>query len=83
MYPEKKRSNWWYLAPLLAGIIGGICAYFALRKDDLPKAKKCLYLGIIMLVIGVILCQTKEGNIIIVPLFLNSVFNFVLSPSKN
>ena len=55
LYPEKKRSNWWYLAPLLAGIIGGICAYFALRKDDLPKAKKCLYLGIIMLVIGVVL----------------------------
>ena len=54
-WPEKKRSNWWYLAPLLGGIIGGVCAYFALRKDDLPKAKKCLYVGIIMIVIGVIL----------------------------
>ena len=54
-WPEKKRSNLWYLAPLLGGIIGGVCAYFALRKDDLPKAKKCLYVGIIMVVIGVIL----------------------------
>jgi hypothetical protein len=39
LYPGEKRSNWWYLAPLLGGIIGGVCAYFALRKDDLPKAK--------------------------------------------
>ena len=53
LYPEKKRSNWWYLAPLLAGIIGGICAYFALRKDDLPKAKKCLYLSLILGAIGI------------------------------
>jgi|TARA_B100001971_G_C17891797_1_gene383405 uncharacterized membrane protein len=50
-----RRSNWWYLAPLLGGIIGGVCAYFALKKDDHQKAKKCLYLGIIMTVIGVIL----------------------------
>jgi len=50
-----RRSNWWYLAPLLGGIIGGVCAYFALKKDDQQKAKKCLYLGIIMTVIGVIL----------------------------
>ena len=50
-----RRSNWWYLAPLLGGMIGGVCAYFALKKDDQQKAKKCLYLGIIMTVIGVIL----------------------------
>ena len=50
-----RRSNWWYLAPLLGGIIGGVCAYFALKKDDQQKAKKCLYLGIIMTVIGVML----------------------------
>ena len=50
-----RRSNWWYLAPLLGGMIGGVCAYFALKKDDQQKAKNCLYLGITMTVIGVIL----------------------------
>ena len=33
MYPEKQRSNWWYILPILFGIIGGIIAYFAIRKD--------------------------------------------------
>mgnify|MGYP006879239686 CR=1 FL=1 len=76
--PEKKRSNWWYLAPLLGGIIGGVCAYFALRKDDLPKAKKCLYVGIIMVVIGIILegffatVIFEQGYDINVWMFLNS-----------
>jgi len=31
MYPEKQRSNWWYILPILFGIIGGIIAYFAIR----------------------------------------------------
>ena len=48
MYPEKQRSNWWYLVPFFLGIIGGIIAYFALRKDDRQKAKKCLYFGLIL-----------------------------------
>ena len=39
-----RRSNWWYLAPLLGGMIGGVCAYFALNKDDQQKEKNCLYL---------------------------------------
>ena len=48
MYPEKPRSNWWYLLPIFLGVIGGIIAYFAIRKDDRKKAKKCLYLGLIL-----------------------------------
>ena len=48
MYPEKPRSNWWYLLPIFLGIIGAIIAYFALRNDDRKKAKKCLYLGLIL-----------------------------------
>ena len=48
MYPEKQRSNWWYLVPIFLGVIGGIIAYFAIRKDDRKKAKKCLYLGLIL-----------------------------------
>ena len=46
--PERQRSNWWYLLPIFLGIIGAIIAYFALRNDDRKKAKKCLYLGLIL-----------------------------------
>ena len=51
-WPERPRSNWWYLLPIFLGIIGGVIAYFALRKDDRQKAKKCLYLGLILGSIG-------------------------------
>ena len=54
MYPEKKRSNWWYIVPILFGIIGGIIGYYALRRDDPQKAKKCLYLGLILTAIKII-----------------------------
>tara|TARA_B100000929_G_scaffold100536_1_gene79246 strand:+ start:8235 stop:8459 length:225 start_codon:yes stop_codon:yes gene_type:complete len=54
MYPERKRSNWWYLVPILFGIIGGIIGYFALRRDEPQKAKKCLYLGLIFTLINII-----------------------------
>ena len=54
MYPEKKRSNWWYLVPILFGIIGGIIGYFALRRDAPEKAKKCLYLGLKLTAINII-----------------------------
>ena len=55
MYPERKRSNWWYLLPIFFGVIGGIIAYFALRRDDREKAKKCMYLGLILLAVGILL----------------------------
>ena len=54
MYPEKSRSNWWYIVPILFGIIGGIIGYYALRRDDPQKAKKCLYLGLILTAINII-----------------------------
>ena len=53
MYPEKSRSNWWYLLPILFSMFGGIIAYFAIRKDDLPKAKKCMYVGLVVFAIGI------------------------------
>ena len=53
MQPEKERSNWWYLVPIFLGVIGGIIAYFALRKDDRQKAKKCLYLGLVLVAIQI------------------------------
>ncbi len=45
-YPEKSRSNWWYLAPILAGVIGGLVAYFVLRNDEPVKGKTCLCISI-------------------------------------
>ena len=54
MEPERERSNWWYLLPIFLGIIGGIIGYFALRNDDREKAKKCLYLSLILGAIGIL-----------------------------
>ena len=54
MYSEKIRSRWWYLVPIFFGLIGGIIAYFAIRRDDPQKAKRCLWVGIILTVINVI-----------------------------
>lgn len=41
----KSRSNGWYILPIFLGWIGGLIAYFILRRDDPRKAKNCLYLG--------------------------------------
>ena len=54
-YPEKSRSNAWLLLPIFFGMIGGIIAFFILRRDDPRKAKNCLYIGIVFMVIGIIL----------------------------
>lgn len=53
--PRKPRSNAWYLAPILFGLIGGVVSFFFLRKDDPHMAKICLYIGIIMMAIGIII----------------------------
>ena len=47
--------------PIFFGIIGGIIAYFAIRKDDRAKAKKCLYLGLILLAVGIIIDIFLDG----------------------
>ena len=54
-HTEKSRSSMWYLLPILVGMIGGIIAYLIIRKDDPHKAKNCIYIGIVMMVIGIIL----------------------------
>ena len=54
-YPEKPTSNVWFLLPIFFGVIGGIIAFFILRKDDPNKAKNCLYLGIAFMIFGIIL----------------------------
>ncbi len=55
MYPEKPRSNWWFLLPIFMSVIGGVIAYFVLRHDDPRKAKNCLYLGLALTIIGILL----------------------------
>jgi len=55
MYPERPRSNFWFLLPIFLGLIGGIIAYFVLRQDDPKKAKNCLYLGIVLAIIGMMI----------------------------
>lgn len=51
----KSRSNGWYLLPILVGLIGGVIAYLVLRHDDPLKAKRCLYLGIVLAIVGIII----------------------------
>ena len=55
MEHSKSRSNTWYLLPILVGLIGGVVAYLVLRRDDPKKAKKCLYVGIILAIVGIII----------------------------
>jgi 4-hydroxybenzoate polyprenyltransferase len=70
-YTENPRSNAWYLLPVFLGVIGGIIAFFILRHDDPRKAKNCLYLGIVLMIIGIIF------NIMVVATFpgIDSGFN--------
>jgi len=51
---KKSRSNAWYLLPIFFGVIGGIIAFFIIRRDDPHKARNCLYVGIILMFIGII-----------------------------
>jgi hypothetical protein len=43
--PPELRSKTWYLLPIFMNILGGVIAYFAIRHDDLKKAKRCLIIG--------------------------------------
>jgi hypothetical protein len=61
MAQETRRSGLWYLLPILMGIIGGVIAYFVIKQDDPIKAKNCLKLGIILLIINIILGISLTG----------------------
>jgi heme/copper-type cytochrome/quinol oxidase subunit 2 len=51
----KRRSSLWFLLPIIFNIVGGIIVYFVIREDDPKKAKNCLYLGIILAVLPILL----------------------------
>jgi len=58
---NKNRSGLWYLLPIFVGIIGGVIAYFVIKDDDPSKAKNCLWLGIILTVIDVVIGWLSIG----------------------
>lgn len=41
----RRRSRWWYAAPLFIALVGGVVAYLALRGDDPRLARNCLIVG--------------------------------------
>ena len=43
------------MLPIIFNVIGGLIAYFIIKEDDPKKAKNCLYLGIILAAIPIIL----------------------------
>lgn len=51
----RRRSTLWFLLPVVFNVLGGIIAYFAIRDDDPKKARSCLFLGIALAAIPVLL----------------------------
>ena len=51
----KRRSSFWFLLPIVFNVIGGVIAFFVIKEDDPKKARNCLYLGMILAVIPVLL----------------------------
>ena len=51
----RTRSNLWFLLPIFFSVIGGVIAFFVIKEDDPKKARNCLYLGIILAVIPIVL----------------------------
>ncbi len=49
----QKRSNFWYILPIVFAIFGGVIAYFVLRKSDPKKARNCLLIGMGMMILGI------------------------------
>ena len=54
-YQYEKPSAWWYLAPFLFGIIGGLLGYVATKDDDKDMADSLLIFGALWtLLLGII-----------------------------
>lgn len=47
---QNSPSKFWYLLPILFGIIGGLIMYFALRGRDAKMAKMGILLGVLLVV---------------------------------
>jgi hypothetical protein len=72
----KRRSSLWFLLPIVLNVVGGIISYFIIKEDDPKKAKNCLYLGLILAAIPVVL--------IAVPLFIGiTLLPHLPNPASN
>ena len=52
MNATQPASNWWYLLPILLGILGAIIAWFRLRKTDPKKARNMIIVGFGLTLVG-------------------------------
>lgn len=49
-----KPTVWWYLVPLIFGIIGGVISYYAIKKQDKEFANALLVVGILITALSLI-----------------------------
>jgi len=71
----KRRSSLWFLLPIVFNIVGGIIAFFIIKEDDPKKAKNCLYLGLILAAIPILL--------IVLPILIGiTLIPHVMSPTS-
>lgn len=63
--PEKV-SNWWYVVPILLGIIGGLVAWLVNKDRNPKKAKRFLILGIVLPIIYIIVYIGIFASIVLV-----------------
>ncbi len=50
--PEiEEVSNWWYLVPLIFGLVGGVLGWFGVKNRNPQKARYLLITGVITTVI--------------------------------
>ena len=61
----QQRSNWWFLLPIFFGVFGGLISYFAIRSDDLGKARNNLYLGIALTAAETVVHVVFLGSIVL------------------
>ena len=83
MYPERPRSNWWYLLPILLSFIGGLISYFVIKHDDPKKAKYCLCVGLLLSfgfiggIIGYFILRKNDSEKAKIFLYLGIIFTVV------
>ena len=85
----EKSSRLWYLAPIFLGIIGGLVAYLMLKKINPKLAKRCLIVGILIIVIPLIMgiVLVLYGTMLaeqdyVEPDYLVDVMSTALSPTN-
>ena len=60
-FDKKKSYAGWYILSILLGFLGGIIAYAALRNENNVVAKNCLFVGIMIQVVSMIILAIVWG----------------------